>query len=157
MKIVGIDPGKATGVAVAVFSSDGNAAVFDTYCIKDHDIERDRSIVRGADVVVCEDFRLDGRVAPKLGGDRMWSSEGIGYWRALSLLEGATFVLQDRSWKGKTNAAQKERIEFFTGLAPKTPHERDALAHVIAFLLRIEETPSFLEERAKAWLIHRRK
>lgn len=131
MRVMAIDPGKTTGVAVF----DGQR--FDSYEL-DSSLEGDVQLCRAIQslcprVVICESFRITAQTAKNTQAP--WSLEQIGVVRLSSKIVGAKFVLQSPAdAKGFSTDAKLKAIQWYVS----TPggHRNDAARHLLAWLVR---------------------
>lgn len=105
----------------------------------------------GADVIVCESYRLFGNKAAQQTGSSMETPQLIGFLRMICWMNGKEFVLQDPS----TKIRHSDEVMVETGLAeliggkhyvmgkPTNLHIRDAIRHGLYYLkYGQKETPA---------------
>ena len=143
-----IDPGESVGLAIATFLRCGNA-----YLAGDHlqwdlqvstkvlnwpaqAVELD-ALVLAADILVIEEFRLRKDKALSLVGDTLYAPEVIGFIKGqLSANDDGTVInttYQEPSDKEGLDEYARKRFDW-----PTTEHERDALRHLVHYLLTVK-------------------
>lgn len=127
MKIMGVDPGKTTGIAVINIDENKKFSVGYFEESKDMTLLEINHIIGQCDIIVCEDFVVDPR--KDFGGDRMSAPQVIGALKVQCQLQQKPLVLQSRTTKpvGYGLSGQK----YTAG--KKGMHNQDALAHAVYY------------------------
>jgi hypothetical protein len=106
-------------------------------------------------LLIVEDFTLRPDLAQVQGGNRMWSSEIIGYLRGMAKDGGVDFLLQPASAQapdallkslGLWDLPKRKRLPKLT--SEDYPHVRSALAHLVHYMGK--EHPEWITERLDA-------
>ena len=136
MKLICVDPGKISGLALIDFST-GTPNIIEAVELSQQDAciwIRDKIESEGTSKVVCEDFIISNRTAKMKTSDTRHSLEIIGMIRYFCLLNKTPLILQ-------TPVHMKK---FFSGWSLKdfglwvkggAGHKRDALRHGVVYLL----------------------
>lgn len=146
MIILGVDPGKATGVAMWDPASGFHQTwVADPAQYADWVWESLHEIP-GDLIVACERFTISERTIRTARGDEPWSIELTGVTRHAARRRGAPFYLQD-PWPAKT-FTPNARLKEIGWHVPGPDHQDDALRHVILCAVeRLGILPPWLHTR----------
>lgn len=133
MKIISVDPGKTTGVAMyQVENFESRFAVYQFTNIPDV-IELLKKEL--PDVVLVESFKLHKNKATQLSGQENYSAEVIGAIKVFCAGELIPIRQQAPAVKDTVMQSLLERIGFW--LPTKgMPHARDAARHLAAYLFK---------------------
>jgi hypothetical protein len=164
MRIVAVDPGLKTGVAVFFFDETYEynedffkllTVPFEEYTSLPYWFMPERTYSDEYDdtetVLIVEDFILRPDLAQKQGGNRMWSSEIIGYLRGKAKEGGVKFILQPASAQvsdgllkslGLWDEPKRLRHQTQTG---DLPHLRSAMKHIVHYMSK--EHPLWIQQR----------
>lgn len=138
--IVGVDPGKMSGLAI--FSPTGQPLVLTQLDI-DQMIEFTTVYKDPVAVVVVEDFVTFRQRAKEQVGSRQHASQVIGMMKVFAKQKGARFVLQP--------AARKEEGSKLSGHVPPSDHSQshqvDAFNHAFFWMHRAGIVKSVLERK----------
>lgn len=149
--IVAVDPGETIGVAAANLIRCGNKRLPGKPTVWDLQVTTDQlnwlddvvylrdHFAENADVLIVEDWRLRKDTAMSMVGQVLYGPQVIGF---LNLhLHYANY--QDKLvWQ---QPAQKEGLDTFIQKRidwPRSEHERDALRHLVAYLLGVKKNDS---------------
>lgn len=138
--IIGVDPGKTSGVAI--FKGNG-----DLYSVMQFDIDQMIQFTNEYEpdvaVVVVEDYLTFRQRAQEQVGSRQHASQVIGMMKVFAARKGARFVLQP--------AARKEEGRKLSGKNPPSnhaySHQVDAYNHAFFWMHRAGLVKSVLEQR----------
>lgn len=130
VKILGIDPGKTTGLAMIEIKEKVPRPIF-LDSSKDETLVDQERLFSEADVIVCEDWKTRPGIA-MTGGfnqDRMPATRVIGAAQTLARLKGKQFVLQPASIKPVGYGWSNQKYQA----GKKGLHTQDALAHAVYY------------------------
>lgn len=138
------DPGKTIGVAMAMGGNDSQTWIYDVLSchytwpslLAAHDIEQ--AIIE-ADYVVAEDFKIYAHKAQSLSWDSVPAARVLGYIEGLCVRHNKPFkTFMAAQAKGFATDEVIEKYKY-QGQTPRNRHERDALRHLITFLVKYPE------------------
>lgn len=127
--ITAVDPGKLTGVATFGFGELQTATL-------EHDVASDWywGWQNLGQVVVCEKFSVTQRTIKQASGQQLWSVEQIGVLRTRCRQQGIPLVFQSPS--DAKSFATNEKLKYAFDVLPSSDHERDAMRHLLLYIVR---------------------
>ncbi len=141
VEIVAFDPGKTVGVCHAillrqrdniwdvVFVTKERKYPDDAHTITNTDID-------GADIIICEAWRLYADKAKSLIGDDLPGPRALGFIEGYLSHEGRRPpVLQSAECIRGLDPQYTKAVEEYIGYKIKSNHERDALKHILYYLV----------------------
>lgn len=133
MKIMGIDPGKTTGIAIIDIEHGKIRPIYFAEC-KDETLFDIQHLFGEVDLIVCEKFDIDPKFARagKLDGDNMPAPRVIGAATLLAKMHKTRFELQSRTIKPVGYGLSNQLYQ--KGKAGM--HNQDALAHAVFFAVK---------------------
>ena len=135
MRVVAIDPGETTGIAV---SNGGDLVLFDSIEGQMNAINTIRSNI-ATDVLVIEEFRISAGTARKTRSGSNTAIEIIGAAKWLAYLQGVPWVQQTPSdVMGFMTNEKLRRIGWYV----PNEHARDAVRHLAYYLVKAGHIPA---------------
>lgn len=147
--VLGVDPGKTTGWAVACPTDEGRGvrAIGHGYFSLQLQLEYNQleldAFLRHAErmlsvldltAIACEDYVITPGTIKKSRGERAWSLEGIGVLRYLAAKANVPFVLQKpAAVKPLVTDHQLRRLGLWL---PGKDHARDGMRHAVYHLAK---------------------
>ena len=133
MRILGIDPGGTTGLAIIHINE---KVLRLTYCgtSRDETLVDQEDLFKEADIIVCEDWKTRPGMARTgaFDGDRMPATRVLGAAQTLARLSGKQFVLQAASIKPVGYGWSNQKYQK----GKKGMHTQDAVAHAVYYAVQ---------------------
>lgn len=142
LRVLAIDPGKTTGVAIATLTPADGMAVALSYQTQVIDWPDSAawlaSLIKEADLVICEDWRLRPNKALQVCGDVLWGDRCAGYVEGTCVSNWISLCWQQPSEMTHFREYIKGTITNMDEGWPKSEHAQDALVHLFVWLLKGE-------------------
>jgi len=144
LRLVAIDPGKATGLAIVDFeppAEDGsiqmNYRVTELAWPREAQLLTDHMLM--ADVIVCEDWRLRPGKAKQVCGEVLWGDRCAGFVEGFCVWQRKNLMWQQPAEMASFREYIKEVLNEKGSPWPKSEHAQDALIHAFVWLTKGEQ------------------